>query len=215
MSLPKNKNTSDLIAGLCDDLSPAKPCRPYQGMMIWLVFSVAYLALNVIFADIRHDMAGKLTEASFLFETGIGVAILLSAAFSSSWMNVPDMGQKRGLKAVPLSLFFILMLWICVKAIEQGSGFFDGLQMTYCVPQGLMMQGMPIVGLLIMTMRGYTTRPYWSMVMNVLAVSALGWLGLRLTCSMDGMGHSFFNHLLPFVIIGAALGLFARKLFKW
>ena len=79
-----------------------------------------------------------------------------------------------------------------------------------------MVEFIPFLALIYLSAKGHTTQPYWSMTMNVMAVSALGWIGLRLTCSMyDSMTYGFIHYLLPFAILGAAVGFFARKLFKW
>ena len=82
--------------------------------------------------------------------------------------------------------------------------------------KGLLVEAVPFLALVFMTIRGRSTQPYWLMTMNIFAVTALGWIGLRLTCSMyDSMIYGFVNYLLPFAVVGAGVGFFARRLFKW
>ena len=207
--------TDDLIGRLCDELAPTKACCPYRQIIPWFVLSIAYLVGAVLWVGLRHDLAERLTDSVFLFETGIAIAILVTAALTSSWLTFPDCHQKNWMKAVPVTLFSTFVLWVVARSIEEGMGLTSTIHFGHCAHEGIIMEVVPIVALIIITMRGHTTQPYWSMAMNILAVSALGWIGLRLTCSMDVMGHSFLNHLLPFAIIGAGLGFFARKLFKW
>lgn len=211
----KNNSTDDLINQLSDDLKAVTPRSPYKRMAIWLVLSIAYLVGVVAYLGVRMDIADRLTDSIFLFETLLATAILLSASIASSWLNFPDSLQRPWIKIVPLTLFGVFSLWVVVRGIEEGMVFISTLHMAHCSEEGAFMEVAPIIALVIITMRGNTTQPYWSMAMNVLAVSALGWIGLRLTCPMDQMGHSFINHLLPFAIVGAGLGFFARKLFRW
>lgn len=211
----EDKKVNDLIGNLCEDLEPVKCRCPYRQIVPWFVLSIAYLIGAVAFLGLRHDLSDRLVDSVFLFETGIAIAMLVTAALTSSLLNFPDACQKDWMKAVPVTLFAVFVLWVIVRSIEEGMGITATLHLTHCAHEGILMEAIPIIALVIITMRGYTTQPYWSMAMNILAVSALGWIGLRLTCSMDEMGHTFLNHLLPFAIVGAGLGFFARKLFRW
>lgn len=214
MSMDKD-STADLINQLSGDLKPVTPRSPYKRMIIWLALSVAYLVGVVAYLGVRMDIEDRLIDSVFLFETMLAAAILLSAALASSCLSFPDSLQRHWTKVIPITLFGSFLLWIAARSIEEGVGLTSTLHIGHCSHEGILMECIPIVALVIITMRGNTTQPYWSIAMNILAVSALGWIGLRLTCPMDQMGHSFVNHLLPFAIVGAGLGFFARKLFKW
>ncbi len=209
------KNTDELIGELCSDLDIAKPRCPYRRIAVWLIGAIAYLTLVVAYIGIRPDFDMQLMKSSFLFEISIAVLILISASLASSWLSFPDCFQRHWVKIIPVLLFVVFCIWTVVRSLEDGMKFTDGLHLVHCAREGIMMEIIPLIALVFITMKGHTTQPYWSMAMNVLAVSTLGWIGLRLTCSVDEMGHSLFNHLLPFAILAAALGLFARKLFKW
>jgi hypothetical protein len=154
-------------------------------------------------------------DSVFLFETSLAFVMLVTASLASSWLSFPDCIQRTWMKIVATTVFGVFVLWIIVRSIEEQMGLMATLHIGHCAHEGMLMEAIPIIALVIITMKGHTTQPYWSMFMNILAVSSLGWIGLRLTCSMDEMGHSFINHLLPFAVIGAGLGFFASKLFKW
>jgi hypothetical protein len=215
VSIKKDNNTDDLINQLCGELEPTCPRCPYRRIAAWLLGAALYLVVVVGYLGVRPDIAERVMDARFLFEVGIATSVLLSAAFASSWLSFPDCIQRGWIKVIPVTLFFSLGLWIVAHSIEEGMGLMDTAHLGHCAQDGMLMELLPIIALIVLTMRGQTTQPYWSMTVNILAVSALGWIGLRLTCSMDEMGHSFLNHLLPIAIIGAGLGFFARKLFKW
>ncbi|HPF78838.1 MAG TPA: NrsF family protein [Alphaproteobacteria bacterium] len=211
----KKMKTDDLIGQLCGELTPTSPRCPYRRVAVWFVASVVYLGFVVWYLGIRPDFQERLHDTLFLYELMLGSALLMSASLASSWLSFPDCMQRNWMKIVPVTLFGSFVLWIVARSIAEGMTPMATLHIGHCAHEGILMEIIPIIALVIITMRGRTTHPYWAMAMNILAVSSLGWIGLRLTCSMDEMGHSFINHLLPFAIIGAGLGFFARKLFKW
>ena len=205
-----------LIGELTDDLKGECPRCPYRHVSIWFVLSLIYLAIVVYVIGLRGDMSEKLTESVYLFETSMVFVMFSTAALASSWLSFPDCVGRPWMKIVPVTLFGTFLLWIGAHMIEQGGSIFDGsLHIGHCAQEGLLMEVVPIIALIIITMRGHTTQPYWSMAMNILAVSSLGWIGLRLTCPMADMGHVLINHIMPFAVVGAGLSFFARKLFKW
>ena len=208
-------NTDDLIGKLCNELEPIKPFCPYRRIIPWFLMSIVYLVGAVVYLGLRHDISDRLMDSIYLFEMGVALAIFITAALTSSWLSFPDAHQKGWMKAVPITLFGIFIFWIAVRSFEEGMSPLATLHLTHCAHEGLVMETIPIIALIFITMRGHTTQPYWSMFMNILAVSTIGWIGLRLTCSMDQMGHTLLNHLLPFAIVSAGLAFFARKLFKW
>lgn len=211
----KATNTDDLIAQLSDELEPTCPRCPYRRMAVWLILSVSYIVGVVMYLGVQVNIEERLTNAAFLFEMGMAVAILIMSALASSYLSFPDCVQRGWTKVVSLTLFGAFLLWIFVSTVEEGMDFASSFYIGSC-SRGVMVEIIPFIALIFMTIRGQTTQPYWTMAMNVLAVSSLGWVGLRLTCSMyDSMIYGFIHYLLPFMILGAAVGLFARKIFKW
>jgi hypothetical protein len=215
VSEKESQSTDDLIGKLCNELEPTPPRCPYRRVSVWLLLSLVYLGAVVAYLGIRPDIQERLMDSVFLFETSLAFIMLVTASLASSWLSFPDCIQRTWMKIVPATIFGVFVLWIIVRSIEEQMGLMATLHIGHCAHEGILMEAIPIIALVIITMKGHTTQPYWSMFMNILAVSSLGWIGLRLTCSMDEMGHSFINHLLPFAIVGAGLGFFARKLFKW
>jgi hypothetical protein len=207
-------DTDDLIGKLCGELEPTKRRCPYRNMTIWLVLSVAYIVGVIAYFGPKVDLTAHMTNAAFLFEMAMAVAILISSAVASSFLSFPDGVQRGWTKNVALTLFGVFILWIFTNAIEEGMDI--SLFTLGSCSKGLIVEALPFIALVIMTARGHSTQPYWLMAMNVFAVSALGWIALRLTCSMyDSMIYGFLHYLLPFAVLGAGIGFFARKIFKW
>lgn len=214
MSQTKN-NTDDLINKLCGDLNTAKPRCPYRRVAVWFVGSLLYLSLVVSYLGLRPDFDMRAMNLIYVFEIGLAFFILASASLASSWLSFPDCFQRHWIKIIPVVLTFVFAFWTLLRTIDDGSIGEIQLHVGHCAQEGILMEIIPLIALVFITMKGHTTQPYWSMTMNILAVSMLGWIGLRLTCPMDDMGHSLINHILPFAILAAALGFFTRKLFKW
>lgn len=214
-----NKNTDDLINQLCGDLDSAKPRCPYRRVSVWLLLSIAYIVGVILFSGVGVDLDNYMTKAPFIFEMTMVVAILITSALASSWLSFPDCIQRDWMKIIATTLFASFLAWVVANGIEEGtedgmnigSSFFIG-----SCSKGLAVEFVPFIALIYLSAKGHTTQPYWSMAMNIMAVSALGWIGLRLTCSMyDSMTYGFIHYMLPFAILGAGIGFFSRKIFKW
>lgn len=213
-------NTDDLIKSLCGDLSDtSKPRCPYRRISVWLLLSALYIVGVMLYSGITIDFESYMFRASFIFEMTMAIAILVTSALASSWLSFPDCIQRDWMKIIATTLFGSFLIWIIASGIEEsfvegidiGSNFFIG-----SCSKGLAVEFFPFVALIYLSARGNTTQPYWSMAMNIMAVSALGWIGLRMTCSMyDSMTYGFIHYMLPFAILGAGIGFFSRKLFKW
>lgn len=208
------QKTDDLIKKLCGDLEPQDPRCPYRRISVWLVLSVAYIVGVIWYFGPKVDIAEHFTNAAFVFEMTMMVAILISSALASSWLSFPDCMQRDWMKIVATTLFASFLVWVFANGVEEGMDF-----ATFYMPscsKSISVEIIPFLALVYLSAKGHTTQPYWSMAMNVMAVSSLGWIGLRLTCSMyESMTYGFIHYLLPFAILGAGVGFFARKLFKW
>jgi hypothetical protein len=215
----EKNNTDDLINQLCGDLEANGPRCPYRRILVWLLLPIAYIVGVILYSGVSLDLENYVFRASFIFEISMAFAILIASALASSWLSFPDCIQRDWMKVIATTLFGSFLIWIIANGIEEGvrdgvdigSNFFIG-----SCSRGLAVEFLPFIALIYLSAKGHTTQPYWSMAMNIMAVSALGWIGLRLTCSMyDSMTYGFIHYLLPFAILGAGIGFFARKIFKW
>ena len=163
---------------------------------------------------IRGDIEEKLNDAIFLYEVISAALIVLSAASASLWLCVPDIRGQRWVLAVPLTLFANFLIWLCVKACEEGVHF-PAFHVDHCMYEGFYMMGVPAAALMFISYRGSTTHPYLMVFMNMLCASFIAYLGLRFTCMMDTIGHSFVYHIIPYVVAGTIIGTLARKIYKW
>ena len=207
--------TDDLIKSLCGDLTPmqAVGCQVRRSFP-WILFSGLYAAIVIHYAGMRPDLSEALHSGVFLFELVLVGVTALFAAFSSISMTVPDMQGRKWLKPVSFTLMGVFFLWAFTQWIAGGMSL-PHFHWGHCINQGAILGLIPIAMLLYMTKRGSTTTPVLMSIMNVTAVGALAYIALRLTCMVDDVGHIFFFHVLPFLVIGTLLGALARKIYNW
>lgn len=213
--MAEDKDIDALIDNLSAELKPVKGMfHPILYISPWVIVALAYLTGVIHFLGLRMDWVQRLQEAPFLFEMLLSLLISVSAAYTAGWLAIPDMRERQWLLAVPVSLFAVFMLWIgCLLAAE---GFtMPKISWHHCFSDALLMGFVPVATLSLLVRRGATTRPGWMAFMCILAVGALGWMALRLTCGSVDTGHTLVFHFLPFVLAAALLGALARRLYRW
>ena len=203
------------IAQLTSDLEPVKKlAHPALRAALWIVAVAIYAACAVVFIGIRDDIYDALVNPAFIFETLMGTGLFVLSAVAVLYMCIPDMSGHKWLLSVTYTLAGTFCLWIGIQWFAQGMKM-PHMHWDHCMTEGLVMTLVPLVIMFFMTRQGATTRPYTTALLTIIAVSALAYVGLRFTCSMDAVWHSFLGHIMPFVVIGVLSGLAARKLYKW
>lgn len=204
-----------LIGDLCAGLKPVRPLpHPLLRVLLYVVLTGGYVGAMVYMYGLRMDWADKLHDLHFVFETGLALSIWLSAVLSAVWLCVPDMRGQGWLKIVPVTLAAVMVGWSLLRAGFEGVSLFP-IHWVHCFKDGCIMGVVPFLLIILMARRGATCKPYWMAAMNVLAVTTAGWIGLRLTCPMNDMGHGFIYHLIPYMAFGLVVALAARRLFRW
>lgn len=209
------KTTAALMKELSADIKPVKKLgHPVLRALPWIFLGIFYLAGVVHYLGLRPDFATKVHETNYLFEIGIVTFIAISAALCSAWLCVPDMRGHKWMNAVPLTLLGGFILLEISRLVSEGF-FMPDINWGHCHNDGVILGAVPAAFIVFIAKKGSTTQPLMMMGMNILAASGLSYVGLRLTCSMDTVGHSFLLHMLPFLAVGAVAGILARKIYKW
>jgi hypothetical protein len=208
-------NLNKTIETLTQDLNPShKFIHPYVGVAFWFALTLIYSAVMVYKIGLRPDLPQKWSDLFFICEILSAGGLFVSAGVAVAWINRPDCNGQYWVGYIA----FGFALALC------GVTFFDalahGLNMPMphwdpCFEDSVRLSALPAAALVFMTVRGHTTRPYLLALMVMLAVMALSYIGLRFTCMMDTVGHSFFYHILPATVFGLVIGLLARRLFRW
>lgn len=208
-------NTDNLIDSLASELQEVKcACHPLKTALPWFIFAIIYLAFAIAVLGIRPDFSDRLLDSSYLFELVLVMLMSISATFSSLWLCFPDMRGQRWMLAVPISLFAILMIWLGLRTTMH----LDHAPHVYwsgCINEALIFGLLPALTLALLAARGKTTQPQMMSFMNTIAIGGLGYLGLRITCSMEDMGHIMIYHFAPYIFIGFAIAAAGIKIYRW
>lgn len=210
------QNLDNLIEGLSDELQPVKPlAHPLVRMASLIVVCILYAAAMIAMLGPREDFMPKMMyEIDYIFEILLSLGIFMSSAVALGWMSIPDMRGQTWMKAVPLTLAGIFLLWAGLRMVfEWDEPLVFKLQ--NCSLDGFFMTLLPVAALVLTSRKGATTQPGWTSFMTVLSFSGLGWAGLRFTCGANTFLQSFVIHFIPFIVLGIIFGLFARRIFRW
>lgn len=209
------KGLESTIESLAQGLTPVQPLpTPLNRVVWWLGFALAYIMLVLFVVGVRDDLPLMLSTPDFLYEILMLGMIGVSAVCASSWLCIPDLQGKRWSIAVPLTLAASFSLWMALKG-HADFAVMTGPHWNHCLLQCLLMAGLPAVLIMFMSNRGATTHPYLMAAMNVLGGAAVACIGLRISCASDSLDHLLAYHILPFMVVGSIVGLFARRIYKW
>lgn len=205
----------DLINNLTQEAKPVKCLKkPLYRIIPWIAAAILYSACAAYFIGMRHDATTIIKDPSFIFEILLVIYIGVSAALASAYLAVPDMCQKKWLVTTNLTATGIFAVWCVIKWYGEGM-FIPHVDFGHCMTEGAFMAILPVAILIFMMKQGMTTHPILMGYMNVISITAIGYVALRFTCSADSISHGTISHLLPYVLLGAAMGIIARKLYKW
>ena len=208
-------NLDKFIDGLSEGLEPVKPlAHPVLRVLPFFALAIGYVALLVYFVGLRGDINERFMDPSWMIETFMMGFVALSAGIASSYLAVPDMRGSQWVIAPPLTALLMFVAWTIFRVIAEGTEM-PTMHLDHCMGEGLFMAAIPMTMLVFLIRRGATTHPRLTTFMNLLAACALGYIGLRFTCTMDTVTHVTVSHLVPYITIGALLSLGAKKLYKW
>jgi len=207
--------TDQLINRLSEDLQPARRMtHPAMRLAGWAGAGILYAVIVVNFLGVRPDLPSRLESTAFIFENALAAFIFLSAATASFFLCIPDMRGQKWLLSLTGGLTGAFALWIAARCLTEDVNM-PALAWDHCFVDAFLMVFIPTAALIFMMRRGATTRPVLQAAMNTLAVAALAYIGLRVTCTIETIGHGVFLHMLPFLVLGPVYGLAARRIYKW
>jgi len=210
-----SKDIDNLIGNLTEELEPVKPMMcPLRRIAIWFIASAVFAAACAYSMGIRSDIDTLYTNANYLFEMILMAITAILAALSSSYLSVPDMRGQKWLVPATFTTLGTFALWSVIRFIIEKDTL-SGMDFNHCMGEGGFMAIIPVAVLIFMMRDGATTRPILTATMNTIAIAGLGFVALRFTCPMNTAAHSIISHLLPYVALGAILGMLARRIYKW
>ena len=206
----------ETIKKLTEDLEPVKPLKhPLVRLAPWAFVAIIYTFGIISWLGIRHDMPDKMDEKGYVFELAVALIASIAAAISALYASVPDMRGQKWILIIPLSLTGILGAWLGYRVGQEGISYWTFDIFHHCVIESLLLGLVPTAFLVAMVKRGASTQPILAVLSVILSTSLMSWAAMRITCSIDDMGHSCMTHIIPYIAVGALLGLFSQKLLKW
>ena len=206
----------DIIDQLSDELETCKPlAHPLQRMLPWLIIAPLYVFIIAVFVIGLRDGWFDMLMHDFAFQIDIGLALFLfiSSGAALGWVNLPDMRQDKWVLLFPsvaLTLFLSNVIYRLITA-----DFSEPNWDLMCTPHAALMIVLPLGGLIYLIKEGCPFCHKRSALLSSLSLSALGWIGLRMTSSIDHISNTFVIQFIPFIVLGIVLGLLSSKLFRW
>ena len=205
----------DLIEELSEELTEVKVVRnPLELSMFWSLLAITYIAVVIVVLGVRGDIDHKIHDPVYIFELLHVIAISLSAAICSSCLCIPDIRGQRWMLAIPTSLFAAFITWVSLR-LGLESYDMSGFSWGHCHSDSIAFGAIPAFMILFFSMRGKTTHPHMMSLMNILSVGAVGYLGLRITCASDDIGHLLGFHILPYLLFGIVITIVGKRIFRW
>ena len=211
-------HTDTLIQRLAQECRPVRPLLcPLRRTVLWFAIAAPYLALVVLVASPRSDLAGMIQDWRFVIEQAAALATAVTAAFAAFASTVP--GYNRKLLFLPLAP---LAVWLgalghgCV--LEWSRHGLEGLWLYsdwFCVRSVLIAGALPAVAMAVMLRRGAPLFPHMTVALGGLAAAGLGDFGLRLFHPEDASLMVLVWQVGTVVVVSALAGWAGRYLFNW
>lgn len=211
---PENK-TDALIDSLCADLKPCCKLRhPFWRGLPWVMLAFLYVIGTVYLQGFRLDIATQIAKPDFAFELALVLVMAVMAAFCAVWLCVPDIRGQTWIVSIPFTLFFAFCLLMGLRAGLDGF-VMPEINWCFCYKSSILYGIIPALTIFIVSMKGCTTHPNLLAFMVSLAVGGLGYVGLRLVCLTEDIGHILIIHTLPYIVFGLLAALLARRIYRW
>lgn len=213
--LSSGKNTEDLIDSLCCELKPVCVLsHPLKRVIPWLILAILYVCLSVCIIGFRFDINTMMHKSTFVFELFFVAIMAISASLSSVWLCVPDMRGQKWMVAVPFTLFSMFSVWMILRAILDPFHI-PLFQWHFCLQGSVIFGVLPAVTIFLLSLKGRTTHPHILSIMISLAIGSLGYIGLRLVCASEDIGHIFFTHTAPYIAFSLMICLIGNRIYRW
>lgn len=213
--MAREDTSQALIDELVSDLKPVRPlAHPLLRMAVWTSLCLLYAAIAVYAIGLRPDIPARLQSTAFVFEQGLVGLLFVTATLASFVLCIPDQRGQSWVLGVVWGFCAAFGLLVLSRMLTE-SFHMPHLHWDECFNKAIILVTVPAFVMAFMMRRGTTTMPLTQAVMNTLSLAALGFIGLRLTCTIETLGHGVFLHLLPFLVLGLGLGILARRIYNW
>ena len=210
-------NTDALITQLAAAAGPVRRLAPpWRRAALWLAIAMPFVAVVVVLASPRADLAARISDARFLVEEIAAFATAVAAAIAGFALLVP--GGDRRLALVPIAP---LAIWLaslgqgCVATLLHPG---QGARLTsdwMCLPAIVMVGAVPALAMVLMLRRGAPLAPRLSATLGALASAALANVGLRLFHTEDASLTVLVWQFGSVALLSTIAACFGDRLLDW
>jgi hypothetical protein len=206
----------ELIDKLAQDTAVVKPApHPFALSAKWMLVAVAYIAISLMVAGVRHDLAIKLHEPWFAVEMLALFGIFFATSVSSALLSFPDIHQMRRAAFAPAISFALFVLAILLAWQADSPPAPLPIHSFECTSMILMLSLLPAVWTIIQMRKYASTHYQWAGSIALLFAFSVGAIWLRLNELNDSIVHVIEWHYLPMIVVGL-LGMWLGKIvLKW
>ncbi len=180
--------TDDFITTLAKEGAKNPFMHPSKVVVIWLTAIITYYAALVTLYGFRPDIAVKITQPVYLIELFGMILTAIMAAWSASWLALPDTNQKSWVRFLPFIPLAFLM-----GILVHGMFTTSTLTLSECLEIGrydcifqIILYSLLPAGLMFYTMqKAAPVRCCWAGSMAGLSIASFGYILLRLVDNND------------------------------
>lgn len=208
--------TDRLIEELTKKADPVKRLRsPWRRCIYWLGMTFICLVAVLTFIGVRPDLSDKCTEAPFLIQGILTLAVAVLSAAGAFALSVPSERKTTFAGIAPVAALVAWILYLLVSlAISSRADMSPGIGVT-CVREIVILALPPVVIMFFMIYRAAPLKTRWTGVLIFLSVAAFGALGTQMVCRSEDLLHILLWHLVPVLLIGCLGVLLGRWLRRW
>ncbi|MCF6219128.1 MAG: NrsF family protein [Gammaproteobacteria bacterium] len=181
-----------------------------------LVGVVGYMASVVMLIGLRSDWQAMITgPVTYQVELLLSLCVGVSGMLATGWLRIPYTINQRLIVSSALLCGVAFIGFELFRLVSEGVSLASVSSFISCYQHSLYLATLPTIALVMTQRSGSTTHPYLSALMGVFAIAGFAWIGLRLTCEVNLAGHNAIVQLSPFILLGMAMGLGAKKIYRW
>jgi len=210
--------TEELVGSLAGDVTPVRRLLwPWVRLLVWLAFSLPWIAFIVWYRGPRADIALKIGEGGWLFEQSLALTTALAAGLAALCASIPGRPVwERVLPLLPLGLWIAIVVGGSVRSVMAGGAWSPLLEVDWiCLPNIASLAVVPAIAMIALIRRGAPVSPYTTIGYAALAATALAEFGLRFFHAQDASLMVLVWQMGSVALLTAIFIVFARHLFPW
>lgn len=216
MTMPNT--SSDLIAGLVQDLQPVRRMRRRNGVTAASAAVITAMACVLLVLGARPDLSAGTPNPLFLLTSGLFAVLAMASTWAVLEMARPYVGNHRDgwiwaatmAALLPASALLTFVIgWMHAETTRLDS---DGLN---CLSIGIGLGVLMAIALTLWLRRGAPVSPDRAGLLTGIAAGSTGIFAVALACPHDDIAHIGVWHGGA-VVISAVIGrLVIPRLIKW